>query len=895
MRIRLTQGFWSTPRGLLILKSVLGLFAFSAVLFVSFYVHYSRMIDQRLSGEAMENTARVFTGPRTISAGQPATAGDLVSYLQRAGYSEPNGGSTIGSYRQVRSSIEVRPGKDSYFSSATPLRVDFSGSTISRISGLADGKSYTDAELEPEPLTNLSGDSREKSRSVRFEDLPKYLVDAVLSAEDKRFFEHPGFDPIRVLGAAWSNVKRSDRTEGASTISMQVARSYFFTTERTWRRKVAETFVALQLEHRFNKQQIFELYANKIYLGHRGSFAIRGFGEAARAYFDKDVRDLSLAESAFLAGIARSPNRYSTSERHLERASEARDRVLTQMVENNQVSPEAADAAKKAPWHIISGTLETSSAPYFVDMVKDHLLDKMSEADLNSQNYRIYTTLDVDVQRAAAQAVDVGIREVDKQLAARYARWRKQPAKAGEIPPVAQVALVALDPRTGEVKALIGGRNYGQSQLNRALARRQPGSAFKPFVYAAAFDSAISGGSAVITPATTVVDEPTTFHFDGKDYTPNNYGEQFYGTVTLRDALKRSLNVATVKVAEMIGYGRVMSMAQQLGLDPNIRATPAVALGAYEMTPLDVAAGYTVFATGGVRAEPMFIHSVISGDGKVFESSVPRTRQALDPRTSYMVTNLLEDVINHGTAAGVRSRGFYAPAGGKTGTSHDGWFAGFTSNLVTVVWVGFDDNRELNLAGSASAAPIWAEFMKRVIALPAYRDARDFPRPGGVVTALIDPETGQLATPDCLGSREEIFIEGTQPTVYCEKHGGRERAESAEGGSWLSRIFGGRKKEPETTEEQETEETTAEAAAPEEAKAGDPSATEPVKRPVKKVRRAKAPAKDSSSQQPAPPPEQKSLWQRFLGIFGKGNQPPPKPPEQPAQQNKKPPPRPARQ
>jgi penicillin-binding protein 1B len=306
------------------------------------------------------------------------------------------------------------------------------------------------------------------------------------------------------------------------------------------------------------------------------------------------------------------------------------------------------------------------------------------------------------------------------------------------------------------------------------------------------------------------------------------------------------------------------------------------------MTPLEVAAGYTVFATGGVRAEPMFIHSVISGDGTMFENSTPRTRQAMDARTAYMVTNLLEDVINHGTAAGVRSRGFYAPAAGKTGTSHDGWFAGFTSNLLCVVWVGFDDNRELNLAGSASAAPIWAEFMKRVIALPAYRGAIEFPRPAGITTAVIDPETGQLATPDCPGTREEVFIEGTQPTAYCEKHGGLERAEAGEGGSWLSRIFGGKKKEPETTtEEQEPEETTVEAAPPEDTQPADASA--PVKRPARKVQRAKAPAKQPAPQ-PAPAPEPQTLWQRFLGIFGGGKKAQPAPPPQPAQQNKKPPP-----
>jgi penicillin-binding protein 1B len=866
VRVRIGKGFWSSRFGLTLLGVALLFFLTGAAVFAYYYVHFSRMIDARLTGQPFENTSRVFTGPRRIADGQSVTPGDLASYLQRAGYTDTEVSGSIGRYRLGGSWVEVRPAAGSYFGAGSALRIEFSGGEISRIVNLRNGSAVDSAELEPELLTNLFDVSREKRRMVRFDDLPKHLVDAVLSAEDKRFFEHPGFDPIRVLGAAWANVRRSDRTEGASTISMQVARSYFFSTERTWKRKAAETLVALQLEQRFSKQQIFELYANQVYLGNRGSFAIRGFGEAARAYFGKDVRDLSLAEAAFLAGIARAPNRYSSAERHLDRANEARDRVLTQMVENGQASAEAAATAKKAAWHILSGTLETSAAPYFVDMVKDHLLERITEADLVAQSYRIYTTLDTDLQRSAAEAIDAGLREIDKQLARRYERWRLQQKKTGEPAPLAQVALVALDPHTGEIKALIGGRNYGLSQLNRALARRQPGSAFKPFVYAAAFKNAVDGLEPIITPVTTVVDEPTTFRFDDKEYTPNNYGEQFYGTVTLREAMKRSLNVATVKVAEMVGYDCVVDMARQLGLDPKIQATPAVALGAYEMTPLDVAAGYTVFANGGERAEAMFIRSVVSAEGVSLERNRPLTRPALDPRVAYMVTNLLEEVVNHGTAAGVRARGFTAPAGGKTGTSHDGWFAGFTSNLLCVVWVGFDDNRELGLAGSASAAPIWAEFMKRATALPAYRNTEAFEPPPGVITALIDPETLQLATPQCPAPRDEVFIEGTEPKEFCTRHGGRSLAQSAEGGSWLSRIFGGKKKEPEP-EANAAEET---APATGDTKPGAGSATA---RPEAKPRAAKPQAKTpagGAAQQTAAPQERKSIWQRLFGIFGGG-------------------------
>jgi len=430
-------------------------------------------------------------------------------------------------------------------------------------------------------------------------------------------------------------------------------------------------------------------------------------------------------------------------------------------------------------------------------MVKDHLLDKYQENELLSENFRVYTTLDPALQRAAAAAIETGMKNVDTLLAKKYDRWRKEQAKKGTNDPIpqAQAALVALDPHTGEIKAVIGGRDYGQSQLNHALAHRQPGSVFKPFVYAAAFDNAVDGVQPIVTPATTIDDEPTTFEYDGVDYTPNNFGEKFMGRVTARDALTNSLNVATVKIAELIGYGRVVQIARQMGLGNNIRATPAVALGAYEMTPVDVAAGYTTFANIGTRAEPQFIRNIIGADGEILEKVTPQTHTALDPRVAYLVTSVLKDVLNHGTGAGVRARGFTLPAAGKTGTSRDGWFAGFTSNLVCVIWIGFDDNRDLGLPGGSTAAPIWADFMNHATALPSYRDVKDFDPPEGIQSVLIDPESLELATSNCPTTRQEVYIAGSTPTQYCEIHGSHNVFTSA--GSWLSHVFGGgQPKEP---------------------------------------------------------------------------------------------------
>jgi len=831
--------FRATRLGLWLLGIYLGCVLLGAGL-VSYYWHiYGRMIDEHLAGHIEQTTARIYAAPTPISVGQALSVSDLVSGLQLAGYGTAEVPGAPGWYAAKGNAVEIHPEAESYFGGKNALQVQFAGRNIQSLKLLDDGSSPDRAEIEPQLITNLFDSSREKRRRVRFEDIPKVLEDALLSAEDKRFFEHPGFDVVRIMGAAWADLRHDARAQGASTLTMQLSRSFFFTTERTWRRKLAETMVSLELEHRFTKQQIFELYANEIYLGNRGSFGIHGFAEGSLAYFNTDIHDITLGEAAFLAGIIRAPNRYSSADQHPERAIEARDRVLTQMVTNGYVTPQQMRDAKKAALQVVPGGLGNSDAPYFVDMVKDHLLDRFSENELLSRSFRIYTTLDSGLERAATQAVSLGVANIDQQLARRYARWQKQ-----GMPAIAQVALIALDPHTGQILAVVGGRDYGKSQLNHIVARRQPGSVFKPFVYAAAFDNAAQGLQPVVTPATTVVDEPTTFDFDGQEYTPNNYGENFHGMVTAREALTDSLNVATVKFAEMIGYGRVVDMARQLGLDPGIQPTPAVALGAYEMTPLDIAAAYTVFANGGVRAEPLYIDRVVSSDGATLESGVVKTKQVLDPRVAYQVTDVLEDVINHGTGASVRARGFTGPAAGKTGTSRDGWFAGYTSNLLCIVWVGFDDNRDLDLSGAVSAAPIWTELMKRATALPAYHDLEEFDPPDGVTEVQIDPQTRELATPACPVSYKEVFITGTEPTEFCDQRSGSLLTQNPPA-SWLSHLFGGDKPKIDNgTSELQT----------------PPSP--PAGRPARKPTNAKA------QNEPAEPEKKPGLFRRIFGIFG---------------------------
>src|SRR5438552_10421187 len=375
------------------------------------------MIDARLSGNVLQNTTQIFSAPEHISAGQAWGPEDLTAYLTRVGYRPIQDASAIGQFTAQENTVDIRPSKFSYFAGNNALAVQFRGKSIRSIKPLAGGGELDTAEIEPELITNLFDSAREKRRPVRYEDLPVMLVDAILSAEDKRFFEHGGFDFIRIVGAAWADLRHtSQHYQGASTITMQVARTFFLSTERNWRRKLAEAMISVELEQRFNEQPIFELYANEVYLGNRGSFGIRGFSEASVAYFGKDLRQLTLAECAYLAGIIRAPNYYSSADRHPERGGQARDRVLTQMLENKYITAQDVEEAKKEPMNIVHATSSGREAPYFVDMVKDHLLDEYSENQLLSENFRVYTTLDPALERAAVTSVEAGMKNVDTLL-----------------------------------------------------------------------------------------------------------------------------------------------------------------------------------------------------------------------------------------------------------------------------------------------------------------------------------------------------------------------------------------------------------------------------------------------------------------------------------------------
>lgn len=730
--------------------------------FTYYYVKYSRLIEAKLAAGAIGNTSMLFAAPRTVAVGDIATAEEIANELRHSGYNESHN-NRMGYYNLRPGEIDIYPGPDSYFKRDEGV-IKFEGAKVSRIISLADNTDRTEYTLEPELISNLFDKNREKRRLIKYEDIPPVLVHAVISAEDKRFFQHSGFDPVRIVKSAYVDVKSGQNAQGASTLSMQLAGMLFLNrSDRSWRRKLPEVLITMHLEQKLSKQQIFEYYANQVPLGQRGSFGIRGFGEASEVYFGKDVTRLTLPEAATLAGLIQQPS-YINPYRWPERARQRRNVVLKLMRDNKYINEHELETASASPMVLARGAGESAEAPYFVDLVNDTLTDKFSDYDFQANPYRIYTTLDLNLQRDAAEAVRIGMEEADKRIKGRKKRDPKYPDP--------QCALIALDPYTGEVRALVGGRNYGMSQLNRILAKRQPGSSFKPFVYATALNTALSGGSLLLTPATMIQDEPTTFWYDGKPYEPSNFEHRFYGSVSMRDALAHSLNVATVKVAEEVGYGSVVELARKAGLNMEIQPTPAVALGAYEVTPLEIAGAYTIFANKGIYSKPYFLSSIATDHGSTIFDSQPEHRNVLDPRIAFMMDQLLEEVVHSGTAAGLYGRGINFPVAGKTGTSHDGWFAGFTSKLICVVWVGFDDNRELNLEGAHSALPVWAEFMKRAHEHREYRNVNEFNAPAGIVSAQIDPASGQLATASCPKVRTEYFIEGTQPAEQCQLHNG---------------------------------------------------------------------------------------------------------------------------
>jgi penicillin-binding protein 1B len=738
--------------------------AFVVVVLVYYWTAFSARIDNLLRGEVFTRSAGIYAAPKQLRAGETLSQDDLIAYLKRAGYVEKSqqADTNRGRYSLNGSTIDIEPSQDSSVDGQRQfpnVRVQFSrnAKSISSIIRLGGNARLDKTWLEPELISSVTGQDREKRKVIGFNDLPVHLIKATTVTEDRAFFDHYG---VNIRGILRALVRRYDNSDpnspiarqGGSSITQQLVKNLLLSPERTLRRKVAEAYMSVILETRLTKEEIFALYCNQVYLGQQAGFSIHGFGQAADAYFGKDVTNLTLPEAAFLAGLIRSPNRYNPYQ-EMNTATSRRNQVLDSMVNAGAITREEADRAKAEPLKVVAlrGRIDASEAPYFADYVQNQLGDIIAGPGV-AQHLRIYTTIDMDLQRAAYSALAKQVAALDKVQTRRFA------------PGTLQASLVALNAKTGEIVAMVGGRDYSKSQFNRAAdAFRQPGSVFKPFVYATALNTAYDPVPRVITAATTYVDEPKTFSYDNQEYLPGNFGDSYSrGPVTLRDALVNSLNVITVEVAMEVTIGRVMNLAGKAGLPKPARAYPAMALGTSEATPLQVATAYTAFANLGTRTTSLAINRITTGEGVTIAAPTPQRLEVMRPDVAYVMNSFMKDVVNRGTAAKVRARGLKANVAGKTGTSRDGWFAGFTPNLVCVVWVGFDDGSQLGLTGANSALPIWTDFMQ--VALSEHPEWQgDWPMPKGIQQADIDLTTGELTTPDNPTKRTELFINGTLP------------------------------------------------------------------------------------------------------------------------------------
>jgi len=736
------RGRWRGRLRLAIATLVLALISFSAF-FIHSYRSYAKIVDARLAHGYLISRAGIYAAPRTLRAGQKLSRDGLATGLRRAGYVESDESSEVwnGSFSVADAAVEIRPNNTAGYPSVVRVTFDPAG-RINELTG--DNITLDSFTLAPESLTNDALMKSGAHSQLGFKDIPPVLIQAITSIEDRRFFDHHGLDIFGVARALLRNAGDERMGQGGSTITQQLIKNTYLTPERTLRRKYAEAMLAFTLERRLSKEDIFALYCNEIYLGQRGVVAVRGVDQAARIFFGKELKDLSLSEAATIAGMIQSPSRYSPV-RHNDAARARRNTVLGTMVRDGFIPLEQAAAAAKESVTIADfDPARESVAPYFIDYVNRMVAGGMGvpPVDQAQDAPATITTLDLDLQRMAAQAIQRQLDRLDEIYKPR-----------GLTP---QAALVAIDPRTGDVLAMVGGRDYGKSQLNRATdAQRQPGSVFKPFVYAAALESGMS-------PLRMFKDAPQEFTYDRKiKYRPTNYGGGFsMQDVTMRTGLIKSLNVVTVDVAMQTGLARVANTAQKFGL-PRPVPYPALALGTTEVTPLQIAAAYAAFANGGKRIQP----NVIAQSDRTRQDN-----QIIQPASAYVITDMLEGVIDHGTARAARGAIKNTAVAGKTGTSRDGWFVGYTPNLVCAVWIGFDDNKQLGLTGAEAALPVWTEFMKNVVDLRPELGGKSFAEPDGVTVVEIDPETEELATGKC-PQHERVAIAASQaPTSECFRH-----------------------------------------------------------------------------------------------------------------------------
>jgi len=635
-----------------------------------------------------------------------------------------------------------------------PVRILLSQNQIESIIRLDNGMSLPILELEPEEIMLFFGTEREQRQLISIDQAPRQLIHAVLAAEDGRFYQHHGVDLRGVLRALYTNLRHGTIRQGGSTITQQLAKNYFLTPERTLSRKFKELLMSLTMEVMYEKNEILEIYLNEIYLGNKGSVSINGVGEASYFYFGKPVSDLSLLEAATLAGLIKGPNHYSPYVDN-ERCRDRRNVVLRAMRQNEWISTQELETILDSPVTTVSPREYGKKAPYFIDYLSEQLTALYPPEMLSDLGFTIFTTLDTQVQMAAERALTKGLARLEDM---NPDLKRLEPEKK------LQGAVIVIQPKTGYVLAMVGGRDYSVSQFNRITqARRQPGSAFKPFVFLSGLDD--------FTPADLLSNEPQHYEIDGEIWQPQNYEPVTEERVSLRSALARSINVATVDLAMRVGLDRVVSTAKSFDFSTPIQPYPSVALGAYEVVPLELARAYCVFAADGVLPYPLTLKAVLDEEGKMLERRHMTIKSVVSPAKAFIMSSMLRSAVTEGTARSLKNMGITVPVAGKTGTTNrfrDAWFVGYTPDILALVWVGFDDESSIHAPGSAAAMPIWAELMNSI---PQHLSGDWFKTPPGVVKRIVCTESGQLAIPgSCPEQKEEVFLADTAPLDPCPLH-----------------------------------------------------------------------------------------------------------------------------
>lgn len=729
-----------------------------AACFLVFCIHLSYEIEKRFSGRRWSVPSKLYSDTTLLFPGQKISRKLLEQKLERLGYRKVN--QAVGQKGQMRlsqNSLEVFL-KDLQVPHASrqgfPLKVVFAGDVILSISELRTDKAIPLIEVEPELLMHFFGRERELRRLVAFTEIPTHVIQAVLAAEDSRFYEHVGVDFLGILRALYVNLRHGQIRQGGSTITQQLAKSYFLNPDRSFSRKVKEIFLALIMELSYQKNEIIEIYLNEIYLGQQGSVSVSGIGEASYFYFGKSAAELTLDEGAVIAGLIRAPNLYSPYIDKV-RCTLRRNDVLGAMKRLNWISNDEMLEAVSTPVLLSGYEAYRRQAPYFVDYVSSQLATLYPIGDLSTLGLSIYTTLDTEVQRAAEKALAKGLERLTRT---------QSPHLLGRKP---QGAVLVMQPKTGYILAMVGGRDYGESQFNRLTqAKRQPGSALKPFVFLSGLDR--------FTPATLLSNENKTYDVEGKPWRPRNYSTVAEREVTMRTALAKSINLAAVDLAVKVGLEQVVQTVQSFGFSSPVKPFPSLALGSYEVVPLELARAYCAFVASGTLPQPLSVKDVMGEEGRVLEQRYVTVEKVTTPAKAFIITSMLQSAVENGTARALRSMGIEFPVAGKTGTTNDlrdAWFVGYTPDLLALVWVGYDHGAPLTGPGSEVALPIWAELMNGA---RQHLSGEEFSIPPGVIRKEICLESGQLASSSgCFQKENEFFLEDNVPKELCRIHGDR--------------------------------------------------------------------------------------------------------------------------